>query len=247
MLRAAELLHAMDAEEVGANAVDEGAHAVEHLAKLLDVGLAGGVVDGCGALCKHCSHHYVGGTGDGGFVKEHVSARKTAFRGEVERPALRVILHICAKVTHTVKVGIYPAAADFITARLREPRVAETAEERAHHHHAAAEFGALGDEFLRLNVGGVHFIGLESIGALGVTGNLYAHVPQELYEVLDVKNLRDIGHFYGLCRKENRTDDFQRLILCALWGDGAAEPVATLYDEFCHFLQFIHKDTFFPE
>ena len=60
-------------------------------------------------------------------------------------------------------------------------------------------------------------------------------------EILDVKNLRDIGHFYGLRGKENRADNLQRLILCALWSDGAAEPMAALYDEFCHCLQFMHK------
>ena len=199
VLRAAEFLYAVDTEEVGAHAVNESAHTVEHLAKLLDIGLTGGVVDGCGALCKHCGHHNVGCTGNRGFFQEHVSACKTALRGKVESPALRVILHPGAKVTHAVKVGVHPAAADFITARLREPRMAEPAQERAHHHHASAKLGAFFHKLLSLNVGCVHFIGLEGITALGMALHLHTHAPQELYEVFDIKDFGDIAYFDGFC------------------------------------------------
>ena len=76
VLRAVKALNPVDPEEVGAHAVNESAHAIEHLAKLLDIGLAGGVVDGGGASCEHCGHYNVGGTGDGSLFKEHVSACK---------------------------------------------------------------------------------------------------------------------------------------------------------------------------
>ena len=50
VLRAVQGLYAVDAEEVAAHSVNESAHAAQHLAQLLDIGLAGRVVDGRGSL-----------------------------------------------------------------------------------------------------------------------------------------------------------------------------------------------------
>ena len=112
--------------------------------------------------------------------------------------------------------------------------MAETAQKRAHHHHAAAETGTLCHELLRLNVRSVHLIGLEGVGTLGVTGNLHAHIAQKLKEILDVQDFRDVGDFdRGRC-KQHGTDYFQGFILCALRSDGTGQFVPAFDYEFCH-------------
>ena len=60
VLRAAERLDALDGQQVRGDARDACAHAVEHLAQLLQVGLAGGVVDRGRAPGQHGGHDDVG-------------------------------------------------------------------------------------------------------------------------------------------------------------------------------------------
>ena len=67
VLRTTELLHTLDAQQVGGNTLNLGTHTAEHLAELLNVGLASGVVDGCGSLGQHCGHNDVGGTRNRGL------------------------------------------------------------------------------------------------------------------------------------------------------------------------------------
>ena len=74
MVGAVEFADAFDGEEVGADALNAGTHAHEHTAELLEVGFAGGVVDGGGAMGGDGCHDDVGGSGDGGFVEEHIAA-----------------------------------------------------------------------------------------------------------------------------------------------------------------------------
>ena len=72
--RAAERLHALNCQQVRGDAADSCAHRVEHLAKLLDIRLAGGVVDGRRSLRQHSSHNDVGRACDRRFVEKHRSA-----------------------------------------------------------------------------------------------------------------------------------------------------------------------------
>ncbi len=236
VLGAAQTLYAVDAEEVGAYAVDEGAHAVEHLAELLEVRFAGSIVYCGSTFGKDCGHDDVGGTGDGGLVKEHVAACEAAVGGEVEGAAAGVIVHLGAQFHHAVQVGVYPAAAYFVSTGLCEPGTAKAGQERSHNHHASAEGSTLGHEFLRLYVRCVKVVGLEGVGALNVTGNLHAHVPEELYKILDVKDFRDVADGDRLRGKEYCADYFQGLVLCALRGNASGQLVSALDDEFRHAL-----------
>ena len=64
--------NALDGEEVGGNAGDAGPHGVEELAELLNVGLAGSIVDGGNAPGEDSRHDDVGRAGNGRLIKEHV-------------------------------------------------------------------------------------------------------------------------------------------------------------------------------
>ena len=62
MLCAVQLLYPLDGEEIGGYATDLCTHVVQQMTELLDIGLAGGVIDGGGAFGKDGSHHDVGST-----------------------------------------------------------------------------------------------------------------------------------------------------------------------------------------
>ena len=162
VVRAVELLHAVDPQEVGPHSVDERAHPVQHLAQLLQVRLAGGVVDSGRAPredpVQHLAqllqvrlaggvvdsgrapredrgHHDIGRTGHGSLVQQHVAAGQTAVGSQMERAAGGVIVHLRAQGDHARQVRVHAPAADLVAARLREPRVPEAAQQRSHDHH----------------------------------------------------------------------------------------------------------------
>ena len=62
VLAAAQVLHAFNGEQVGADAADLGPHLVEHGTELIQIGFASGIEDGRGAVSHHSRHHHVGGT-----------------------------------------------------------------------------------------------------------------------------------------------------------------------------------------
>ena len=150
----------------------------------------------------------------------------------MEGAARGVVVHLRAQFHHSFQVGVHPAAADFVPARLGKPRMAEAGQQRPHHHHRTAKAGALGHKLLRVDVGGVHGIGLERVHAPGLTLDLDPHLLKQLDEVFHVQNLRDVGNGDGLGGEQNGTDDLQRLILCPLRGNASGQLVSAFDDEF---------------
>ena len=138
----AQFLDACYGEQVGAYALYLGAHCREQAAKLLDVRLAGGVVD-CGfAFCQDAGHHNVGGTGDGGFVQKHIATLEALGRFKEESAFLVLVGKGGSQLAEAVNVGVHAAAANLVAARLCEIRAAEAGKERSYHHYGAPEAGA---------------------------------------------------------------------------------------------------------
>ena len=69
---ATEIGNPFDGEQVAANAADLCAHPVEHFAKLLQVRLAGSVINGGGAIGHNGGHDDVGRACNGRLVQQHV-------------------------------------------------------------------------------------------------------------------------------------------------------------------------------
>ena len=65
--------NALDNEQVTGHACNLCAHAVEQAAQLLDIGFAGSIVNGCGALRRHSGHDNVGGSGDRSLIQQHIA------------------------------------------------------------------------------------------------------------------------------------------------------------------------------
>ena len=78
MLAAVETLGAVDGDQVGADALDVGAHLHEHPRQILDVRLAGGVADHGGAGRQRGRHQRVLGGHHRRLVHEHVGRAQAA-------------------------------------------------------------------------------------------------------------------------------------------------------------------------
>ena len=91
----AQVFNAFDLEQVASDALDLGAHAVQHFAELLDIGLAGGIVNGGGAFGHYGGHYDIGCAGNGGLVQQHVCTFQVeVLRGGKNCPACRIqIVH----------------------------------------------------------------------------------------------------------------------------------------------------------
>ena len=222
--------HANDGEQVGGDARDLCSHGVEQVAELLDVGFAGGVVDGCGALGHDGSHDDVGRARDRCLVEQHVGALEPSGLN-VEDVASLLAHELCPELLEAQEVGVQPAPSDLVAAGFCDDGLAEAAQQRAYGEHGAAQRGALAHELVALQVVEVEVVGLEGVVVAAVSGYADAHVLEQLDEVVDVEDVGDVLDVHLVAGEQRGTDHLQSLVLGALWGDGAAERSAAFYDE----------------
>ena len=123
-------------------------------------------------------------------------------------------------------VGIDPAAADLVTARLGEEGLAEAGEHRTRKHNRAPELSAPSDEFSAAHIFAVDVVGLEAVLAFFVAGHLDPHFFKKTDQILDIQDLGDIGHPHRLIGKQDGAYDLQGLVLCPLRRDTAGKAVA---------------------
>ncbi len=225
-----EMVHADDGDEVAANARDVGAHAVEQVAELLDVRLAGGVVDGGGAGGHDGGHDDVGRTRDRSLVEEHVGALQP-FGLDVVDVLLIVVDELGAKVLEAEEMGVEAPPPYLVAAGLGNGCLAETAEQRPNHQHRTAQRRAFLDEVAAVEVVEVDVVGLEGVVVGRVLGDLHADVLQQPDEVVDVEDIGDVGDAHGVAGEQRGADHLQGLVLGALRCDGAFQRVSALNDE----------------
>lgn len=108
-----EFLDSPDVQDVGADSADLGAHGIEHVAQVLDMGFAGTVFQDGGALGQAGGHDGVLGGRDTGLVHEDFQSDQFVgleFVGTVD-------IHPGAQGSQGQEVGVQPPAADDIAAR----------------------------------------------------------------------------------------------------------------------------------
>ena len=65
---------AIDSQEIGADAFDFSTHCDQHFAELLDIRLAGRIVDYGLAFSQTCRHQDIGSAGHGSLIQKHITA-----------------------------------------------------------------------------------------------------------------------------------------------------------------------------
>ena len=126
---------------------------------------------------------------------------------------------------------IHPMPADTVSARLREPSLAEPREQRAYHQDRTAQRCAFLHEIFAFNVFSINVIRLEAIYSPLDALYLDPHALQQVYQVLDIQNFRNIAYDNFLFGQKHCTDHFEGLILRSLRHDFAMELMAAFYYE----------------
>ena len=137
---AMQMVDTLDGEQVGGDAADACSHAAEHLAELLQVGLAGSVVDGCGALGHNGSHKDVGRARDGGLVEQHIGPSQSPRLGgrscgrDLVDVMLGHITEVCPQSLESQEMGVEAPPSNLVATGLGNDSLAHACQQRSDHH-----------------------------------------------------------------------------------------------------------------
>ena len=228
---AVQMLHAPDADDVGAGALDARAHAVEEVGQVHDVGLLGHVVHHRGAFGAHGGQHDVDGAAHGDKIKKHIAP------GE----ALGVGVHHAAPVVNAraqgrkaLEVLVDEAAPNVAPAGIGNLGPQPAAQQRPQHIVAGAQ--PLGQRIghpKRMDAPGIH----GEVFA-GHIVHLGAQRLQNLVEGVHVVNVGQVFHRTGLVAQKGCGYGGHRCVFAAAHGDFPHQGPAS-GDE--HFVLHVHK------
>ena len=235
MCGAVKLLHTDDGQEIAANAADVGPHAVQHVAKLLDIGFTGSIIDGRRAFSKYSSHNDIGRTRDRRFVKQHISTTQLLGTYFIDI-AVFYVAEAGTEVLEAQEMSIQTATTNLVTTGGSDNSLAHAPKQRTYHQYAAAQGRTLADEIVTFEVFQVEGVSLESIGTLPLScstllTHLHTDVLQQQYQVIDVADVGDIAYDDLLTGQQRGTDNLKCLVLCTLRRNGAAEQMSAFYLE----------------
>ena len=228
-----ERLDPFDRKQVRSDTRYACAHAVEHPAQLLHVGLAGSVVDRRRPPGHDGGHDDVGRTRHRRLVEQHVAAAQLL---AVDREELLggVEIELGSQFLETDEMGVQPPPPDFVAARLGDVPHAEACQQRPDEHDRAAQPCAAAAVILGQQVVEVDLAGTERIGVVRQLLHLDPHRPQQIDELHDVQNPGHVVHDDPPGRQQRGAEDLQRFVLGPLRGDLAVKAVPAFDLKICH-------------
>ena len=216
-----QLLHALDLNDGSAGAGDLGAHLVEHVGEVHDLGLARRVVDNGGALGLDRSHDEVLRGTDAGEFERHRRTGKTLGCVGVNVAVIGVELNAQGAKAQDVHVDL--ACTEITATGHRDLGTAKAPKQRTHDGGRCAH---LGHQVIRRLPGG-HGRGIDAQRVLIEHVDSGTHALEHLAHHMDV---RDIGHVLecGGTRREQRCGhELERRVLRTRDGDRAADEMTT--------------------
>ena len=138
MLRPVKTFNSGDGKQIGAYPLYIRTHGYQHLAKLLYIRLTSRVVYGRNALRESRGHHDVCRSRNRGFIKKHIATAHASAGRKTVSMLVRIIRALGPELHKAVNVRIHTAAADLVSARLREISLSETGQQRSDNHYRAS-------------------------------------------------------------------------------------------------------------
>ena len=233
---AVEAFYTLDGQQIGCYARDAGSHPVEHLAELLEIRLAGSIINSGGALCQDGGHHDIGSSGDGGLVKQHILSFQLLGRYFIDITFWHGI-EVRPQAFKAQEVGVQPAASYLVASWLGNHGFTHTGQHGPDHHHRSAQLGTLLHELIALHIIQIQVVSQKGVGIVFVR-DLYAYILEQLDQVHHIADMRNVVYGDRLTGQYGSTDHLQGLVLGALWLDGSAQRMSPFDDECCHYLRF---------
>ena len=177
MLCAAQIIHAFNSQKIASNSIDAGTHPVEHFAKLLDVGFAGGIVNGGFSIRHNRRHNKIGGTRDRRFIHEQESAFQV-WRDQMKKAIFSMIVKRSPQSFKIHNVRVKSPSSYLVAAGLGNKSFSEACEHRPGQHHGSPEPPTFFSERFAVQIIYVDIIGLENARVLLWGFNFHTHFPE---------------------------------------------------------------------
>ena len=162
MIRSMEFVHPFNRQQVRSYAADFCSHPVQHFTKLLQIRFTSGIINRSHPFGKHGSHHYIGCSGNRGFIEQHISAFQLLCRNLVY-PTFFIISKVSSQVLDPHKVRIQSPTTDFISARFGYHCFAKTGNHRSDQHHRSPQAGTFLQEFITLQISEIYIFSFKAI------------------------------------------------------------------------------------
>ena len=225
-----QFLHAFDSKEITSYSADFSSHGIEHLAQLLHIRLASGVIDSGCSFCQHGRHNDVRSTGDRRFVKQHIRTFEMLAEKTVCQQVF-VVAESRAEIHHALEMRVQTPATDFVSTRLGICHFAQTRQKRTDEHNGTTQFIAFLEEVRAAQISRVKAAGGE--GVLAFRQFLYrnAHRCEQVDEVIHIEDVRQIINNHRLFCQQHCAKHLQRFVLRALRRDRTVQFVSSFYDK----------------
>ena len=213
----------MDHQPIGADALDGPAHGIDQAAEILDMWLAGGVLDDRGPARERGGHDRVFGARDRGFVEEHLGADQSLLGAEDVLAAAR--FDGAPERLQREDVGVDTAAPDHVAARERQPHVTATRQERPGEQERGADL--LAD--LRVRFIAVHAVGPEGESTRTAGRHRHTEVAEDRDHGFHVADHGHVRQHHLIGGEERRGDERKCRVLVATRADAPADRM-TAFD-----------------
>ena len=233
MLRAMKSCDTFYRQEVRPHSADLCTHVIQESAELLHVRFASGIVDRGGTFRKNRRHDNICRSGDRRFVEQHICTLKVLSFKTVSQQFL-VVFKRRAEVHHALKMRIQTPTAYLVSAGFRVCHFAQTRQKRTDEHHRTAEFVAFLEEIRTPKIRRVEVCRREGKFAFCQLLHGHAYRSEQVDEVIDVQDIRQVVYHDRLFSQEHSTKYLQCLVFRALWGDGSMEFMSAFDYKCCH-------------
>ena len=227
--RAAQARHALHDDAVCARARNLRAHRIEQDGKVLDMRLAGGVVDFRRALGERGRHQDVLRRGDAGFVQHDERPRKSARR--LYRKDAPTAFYLRAERFKTFEVGIQAAMPDAVATGRRQGDAARAGEERSREQHRRAN----GASQRRIEPSGLE---TPCFDPHRMRGGIACHLRAEARgageHVRHIRNVRHVFKRHRIGSQERRRNHRQCGVLVARHAVRASHGGSSFDEKFPH-------------
>ena len=233
----AQGLYPPDLDDVCAGAHDVGAHGVQEVGQVHDVGLLGGVLDDGVALRQNGSHHDVHGGPHGHHVQIDVGAVETArLRGGVDEAALHH--HLGAHGGEALHVLVDGPHAEVAAAGHGHLRLPEPAQQGADEVVGGPDLPGQ----VIAGAGGAD-VGAVDLHGVGIDGpDARAQIFQDPEAQRHVRDLGDVLNAADTVHQQGGGDDGHGGVLGAADGDLAVQGSTAVDNYFLQELSFFRSD-----
>src|SRR5690606_18280350 len=123
-----QLVHPFYRQQVRADSGYLGPHTVQHFTQLLQIRLAGRVIDGRGPLSQDSCHHYIRCSCNGSLVQQYIGALKLR-SVDVKKMIIGIIYKLSTQLFEPEKMRIQTPATDLIASRFWNRGLTETGQQ----------------------------------------------------------------------------------------------------------------------